>query len=77
MNKVHLCSFSTTDELRGKSLTYANVKACVLRAGRFSCFEASENRTRAVLFTNLCHDPEIETFDLGYPWTGVRRKNQP
>ena len=66
----HIDSFSTTSVLR----TYEDVKTEVLVAGKFSCFEASQSAKSAMLFNRLCRDPEIETFDLGMPWTGVRLK---
>jgi hypothetical protein len=76
--KVYIDSFSSTD-LKGKSLTYENVKKQVLKAGRFSCFEASETPKHGKLFTQLCRDPEVEILkeDHGfhYPWTGVRLKS--
>ena len=65
--------FNTVGDLRGKDRTYENIKAAVLKAGKFSCFDVETNRDGR-LFTQLCRDPEIETFDLGYPWTGVRRR---
>ena len=71
---VHICSFDSTGDLRGKKLTYDVVKAIVLEVGRFSVFEATATSRHATIFTKLCKDPELETFDMGYPWTGVRRK---
>jgi hypothetical protein len=70
----HICSFDTTGDLRGKKLTYENVKSIVLEVGRFSVFEATATNKHATIFTRLCKDPEVETFDMGYPWTGVRRR---
>ncbi len=63
----------STDELRGKNLTYENLKALVVKVGRFSCFEASENQKKAALFTRLCRDPEliIDNKSVGFPWTKV------
>lgn len=69
---IHVCSFSSLDELKGKKRTYEAVKALALKIGRFSCFEASATVKDGQLFTRLCADPDIETFDLGYPWTGIR-----
>ena len=71
---IHICSFDSTGDLRGKKLTYDVVKAIVLEVGRFSVFEATATSRHATIFTKLCKDPELETFDMGYPWTGVRRK---
>ena len=73
MSVIFLDSFDTVSDLRGKNRTYENIKAAVLKAGRFSCFDV-ETKKDGVMFTELCRDPEIETFDMGYPWTGVRRR---
>ena len=75
MSVIFLDSFDTVSDLRGKNRTYENIKAAVLAAGRFSCFDV-ETEKDGVMFTKLCRDPEIETFDMGYPWTGVRRRTQ-
>lgn len=73
-----ICRFDTTSQLTGKKHTYATVKAAALEAGRFSVFEATATPRDAKLFTRLCADPEVETFQLGFPWTGVRcREVQP
>jgi hypothetical protein len=69
---VLVCQFSALDDLPKRGLTYGRLKAEVIKAGRFSCFEASETPTRAVLFTRLCRDPELVITNLGYPWTGVK-----
>ena len=73
---IHVCSFSAVDLPRGEALTYESLRDAVLRAGRFSAFEASANQRVADLFTRLCADPEIETdiTSVGYPWTLVRRR---
>jgi len=77
MNQIFLDSFDTVSDLRGKNRTYENIKAAVLKAGRFSVFDV-ETAKDGKIFTRLCHDdPEIETFDMGYPWTGVRLKSEP
>lgn len=73
----HICRFDSAEHLTGKKRTYEAVKAAVLEAGKFSTFEATANSKNASLFTKLCRDPEIETFDMGYPWTGVRLKAKP
>jgi hypothetical protein len=72
--QFHIDVFDSAGHLRGKRRTYASVRTAVLEAGRFSTFEATENIKNARLFTRLCADPEIETFNLGFPWTGVRLK---
>lgn len=74
-NEIHLCRFDAVGDLRGQDRTYENIKAAVLAAGRFSCFDV-ETAKDGEIFTNLCQDPEIETRDLGYPWTGVRLRAQ-
>jgi hypothetical protein len=71
--RIYIDTFDSAGHLRGKKRTYETVKASILEAGRFSTFEATETAKNARLFTRLCADPEIETFDLGFPWTGVRR----
>jgi len=72
---IFLDRFDTVSELRGKNRTYENIKAAVLAAGRFSCFDV-ESRKDGIIFDGLCKDPEIETFDMGYPWTGVKLKEK-
>jgi hypothetical protein len=71
---IRLCSFDSADHLTGRERTYTTVKAAVLEAGRFSVFEATQDARSAKLFTRLCHDPELETFQNPpeFPWTGVR-----
>lgn len=58
--------------------TYEELKAAVLKAGRFSCFEASSTQRSARLFDKLYKDPEIKLDNktLGYPWTIVTRINK-
>lgn len=72
MSVIFLDRFDTVSDLRGKKRTYENIKAAVLAAGRFSCFDIETDKDGRI-FAELCCDPEIETFDMGYPWTGVRR----
>jgi hypothetical protein len=62
-------------ELRGRNLTYENIKAAVLEAGRFSVFEATYTSRRAALFMQLERDPEIEVVQLQFPWMGVKRRS--
>lgn len=77
MSVIFLDRFDTVSDLRGKKRTYENVKAAVLAAGKFSCFDV-ETEKDGRMFTKLCHDdPDVETFDMGYPWTGVRRRTLP
>lgn len=70
---IHLCRFDVVSDLRGKNRTYENIKKAVLAAGRFSVFDVETNKDGR-MFTQLCKDPEIETFLLEYPWTGVKLK---
>lgn len=72
--RIYIDRFDSAEHITGKKRTYETVKQAVLEAGRFSVFEASSTMKNAKLFTKLCADPEIETFDMGYPWTGVRLK---
>jgi predicted kinase len=71
--KAHICSFQSADNVTRKT-RYEDLKAQVLKAGRFSVFEATANDRAALLFSQLCRDPELETETLGFPWTAVRRK---
>lgn len=83
-----VCSFASTDEIKGLQGTrrlrgaaaervYACLKATVLAAGRFSVFEATSSVRAAHFFMQLQQDPELEVFDLPFPWTGVRAKSLP
>ncbi len=72
MTRVFVDCFTSTEQLVGRKRTYAAVKAVALAVGRFSVFEAVADAKSARLFTRLCADPEIEVFDLSFPWTGVR-----
>ena len=75
MSVIFLDRFDVVSDLRGKNRTYENIKAAVLAAGRFSCFDV-ETKKDGVMFTELCNDPELEidTVNFSYPWTGVRRR---
>jgi hypothetical protein len=77
MDSVHICRFDSASDIVGKKRTYESVKARVLEAVRFSVFEATNSQKDARLFGRLCQDPEIETFDAGFPWTGVRPRVAP
>lgn len=70
-----ICNFASTDDLKGKNLTYENVKSLVLDEGRFSVFEATATPKHCRIFTDLGHDPELETYEMEFPWTGLRRKD--
>jgi hypothetical protein len=73
MRKTHICSFQAGPDVK-EHTQYEEFRAAILKAGKFSSFEASDTRRSQRLYTMLCHDPEVETFDLGYPWTGVRQR---
>jgi len=72
---IYIDRFSSADDTdsRGRYVykTYKDVKPVVLKAGRFSCFEASE---RPGIYQQFFSDPELEISDLGYPWHGVKVK---
>lgn len=63
--------FDTAEHLRGGARTYEAVKATVLKAGRFSTFEASDD---PVTFQRLMSDRDVEKVEMEYPWVGVRGK---
>lgn len=70
--RVHIDRFDSADHLVGKRRTYAAVKAAVLKAGRFSVFEATSSPANARLFTRLSNDPELVIDNsCGYPWVKV------
>jgi len=69
--KFWIDRFSTADDIKGKARTYEAVKEAVLKAGRFSTFEASEDPHT---FNRLVRDPDVEKVEMAYPWIGVRRK---
>lgn len=73
--RVHICSFQACPEVN-KRTDYHEFKEAVLKAGRFSVFEASATRLSARMFDRLCRDPEIETENIGFPWTRVMRKSK-
>jgi hypothetical protein len=71
---MHIDSFSSAHTVTRKT-RYEDLKAEILRAGRFSVFEATANGFAAGMFDRLCRDPELEIYHRGYPWTGVRKKS--
>ena len=72
--QVFICRFDAVSHLRGKQRTYKNIKEAVLAAGRFSVFDV-ETKKDGYIFTDLCHDPELEIdLSCGYPWVGVTKK---
>jgi hypothetical protein len=75
--RVHICRFDSAGDVTGKRRTYENVKVAVLKAGRFSVFEATENQKSAQIFMDIERDPDLETFEMAFPWRGVRLKPLP
>jgi hypothetical protein len=75
MDKVFVCSFTALSDLKGKQRTYENVKAAVLKAGRFSCFDVNTKNDEKI-FTKLCNDPELEITHEQYPWTNVKLRSE-
>lgn len=78
-----ICSFGSTDEIKGlqgkrklhgaaADRVYDQLKAVVVKVGRFSVFEASQSMRAACMFERLCKDPDLEITDLAFPWTRVR-----
>lgn len=70
-HEVFLCRIDAVSDLRGKQRNYENIKAAVLKAGQFSCFDVITKKDEKI-FTALCHDPELEVANLIYPWTSVK-----
>lgn len=71
----HVCRFDSADDISGKKRTYKAVKQRVLECGRYSVFEATSSAANAKLFTSLDNDPELERYQLGYPWVGIRKRS--
>ncbi len=74
MTPFHVCSFTACPTVAAQ-MPYEEFRAAVLRAGRFSAFEARETQRAAKMFTRLCADPWIDTDkSCGYPWTVVQAR---
>jgi hypothetical protein len=73
MINVKIDSFQCGPDVKATT-AYQEVKDAALKVGHFSCFEASASPRAAQLYNALCRDPEIELFEIGYPWRGIRRK---
>lgn len=78
-----VCSFDSTSDIKGLNgrrrlhgaaadRIYDVLKATVIKAGKFSIFEATASQRAAYLFERLCKDPDLEIVNQGYPWTGVK-----
>jgi hypothetical protein len=70
-HEVYLCRFDAVSDLRGKQRNYENIKAAVLKAGQFSCFDVITKKDEKI-FSALCKDPTLEVVNVGYPWTSVK-----
>lgn len=70
---IHIDSFQSGDDITRKT-KYEDLKAQILAAGRYSCFEASANQYAAALFMRLDRDPELEITNAGSTWIKVQRK---
>lgn len=70
---VHICSFEAGPKVTRKT-EYLEFRAAVLKAGRFSVFEATASTRAAALYDRLCQDPDVATEPVGFPWTRVRAK---
>lgn len=69
---VHVCSFDAVNLPRSsRRMTYADFKAAVLKAGRFSVFEATATQRIAGFYDALCKDTSVTTTPIGFPWTKV------
>lgn len=73
---IYIDRFDSTLHLSGRKRTYESVKAAALEAGRFSAFEATSSAKNARIFDTLTSDPEVETFDMGFPWMGVKLRKE-
>ena len=73
-HKVIVCSLSSGPEKITRRTKYDDVKAAVVKAGRYSVFEATANEFAAAIFTCIDRDPELITKRIAYPWIGVAEK---
>lgn len=67
------CSFTALPPVTRRT-TYRDLKRAVLKAGRFSVFDAMDSDRSARMFTKLCRDPSVRTRKLAFPWTTVSPK---
>lgn len=72
---VHICSFQAGPDVT-RRMTYKEFREAVLRAGRFSVFEATVNQRTAGMYDTLCKDPTVKTTPIGFPWTKVEAVNE-
>ena len=73
---AHICLLQSGPDVTRRT-RYEDFREAVLRAGRFSVFEATEAPRAARLYDRLCADPEVEVVLQGFPWTGVRKRETP
>jgi hypothetical protein len=73
--KIHVDRFDVASDLTGKKRTYAAVKERVVAEGRYSIFEATENDRNIGIFSQIDRDPELQRFQMDYPWIGIRRRD--
>lgn len=69
--RAHICSFEAGPKVTRKT-QYHEFRAAVLKAGKFSAFEATESPRAAALYDQLCRDKTVITEPVGFPWTKVR-----
>jgi hypothetical protein len=80
LGAVHICRFDSvldmfTQRRRGQAKpTYNEIKAAVLKIGRYSSFEASYNKETISFFTRLDRDPNVVSERAGFPWIKVKSK---
>ena len=70
--RVHICQFSSLDDLKKKD--YRNpgkVLAALKAAGRFSCFEVQDSAALAKTVTMLFKTGRVKSVGGEYPWTNV------
>lgn len=73
---MRICRHDSTLDITGKARTYEAIKARVLKEGRFSVFEATQNPGDGWRFEQLHRDPELEITRLEYPWIGVKLRER-
>jgi hypothetical protein len=57
---------------------YKDLKRAVLRAGRFSIFEATATPRSCRMYTRLNHDPDliVDPEKMTFPWIAVAKKER-
>ena len=73
--KARICSF-TSDVPVSRKTDYRTFRERVLRAGRFSVFQATASQYAARLYTRLEQDPTVEVTRAGFPWCTVKRRGE-